>query len=34
MLVDAYGWNTAIWLYGISAVIGCALQHDVEPNPP
>jgi OPA family glycerol-3-phosphate transporter-like MFS transporter len=25
MLVDAYGWNGAIWLYGISALIGSAL---------
>ena len=25
MLVDAYGWNGAIWFYGASAVIGCAL---------
>ena len=25
MLVDAYGWNGAIWLYAGSALIGCAL---------
>ena len=25
MLVDTYGWNGAIWFYGISAVIGCGL---------
>jgi sugar phosphate permease len=25
MLVDAYGWNGAIWFYGISALFGCAL---------
>jgi sugar phosphate permease len=24
-LVDAYGWNGAIWLYIVSALIGCAL---------
>ena len=25
MLVDAYGWNAALWLYAGSALIGCAL---------
>lgn len=25
VLVDRYGWNGALWLYGVSAVIGCAL---------
>jgi phosphoglycerate transporter family protein len=25
VLVDRYGWNGALWLYGASAVIGCAL---------
>ncbi len=25
VLVDTYGWNGALWFYGISAVIGCAL---------
>ena len=25
MLVDRYGWNGALWLYAVSAVVGCAL---------
>ena len=25
LLVDRYGWNGALWFYGISAVIGCVL---------
>ncbi len=25
MLVDRYGWNSALWLYAASAVVGCGL---------